>query len=72
MDITSIEPIIESPNLDLLTLDEVARRLKVDPTTVGRMIKKGEIAAVRWGRSVRIRRVDLEQFIMTHLEGRGS
>ncbi len=61
-------PINNSPNLELLTLDEVAVILKVDPTTVGRSVKRGEIAAVKWGRSVRIRRQDLEEFITEHLE----
>jgi len=60
----------ENSNLELLTLEEAGKLLKNDPTTIGRMIQRGEIAAVRYGRSVRIRRQDLEEFIKSHLEGR--
>ncbi len=63
-------PINNNANFDLLTLDEVAVILKVDPTTVGRSVRRGEIAAVKWGRSVRIRRQDLEEFITKHLKNR--
>jgi excisionase family DNA binding protein len=68
MDIPSITTTIESPNLQLLTLDEAAKILKVNPTTVGRMVRRGEIASVHYGRSVRIRRADLEKFIDDHLQ----
>ena len=69
MDAQSIITTIENPNLQLLTLDEAAKILKVDPTTVGRKVQRGEIAAVHFGKSVRIRRQDLEDFIVAHLEG---
>jgi excisionase family DNA binding protein len=68
MDGSSVET-TESTKLELLTLDEAAVILKVDPTTVGRRVKSGEIAAVHIGRSVRIRRQDLEEFIVAHLDG---
>ena len=70
MDTTSNQIITENPNLQLLTLSEAAKILKVDPTTIGRLAQKGEIAAVRVGRSVRIRKQDLEDFIISHLEGK--
>ena len=57
------------PNLEFLTLDEAARILKVNPTTIGRRVQRGEIAAIHIGRAVRIRRQDLERFIERHLEG---
>jgi len=63
---------IESPNLEFLTLDEAAKILKVNPTTIGRRVQRGEIAAIHIGRSVRIRRQDLEDFIVAHLEGNRS
>jgi len=70
MDTTTNLTIMENPSLELLTLDEVAKMLKVNPTTVGRRVKKGEIVAVRIGRSVRIRREDLYDFIIAHLDGK--
>jgi excisionase family DNA binding protein len=55
-------------NLQLMTLDEAGGLLKVNPTTIGRRIQRGEIAAVHIGRSVRIRKIDLEKFILDHLQ----
>lgn len=49
--------------LDLMTLDEVAALLKVDPSTVSRMIRRGEMKGVHIGRSVRVMRSDLAEFI---------
>jgi excisionase family DNA binding protein len=46
----------------LLTVDEVAERLRVHPITVRRHIKAGRLRAVRIGRSVRVRPHDLEVF----------
>ncbi len=52
---------------DLLTAEEAASLLKVAPNTVYRLIRSGEIRVVRFGRSVRIRREDLERFIEEHV-----
>lgn len=71
MDAIPIEPKVENPNLQLMTAGEAAKVLKVSPKTVYVMMQSGEIAAVKFGRSVRIRRVDLENFISSHLEGLG-
>ena len=68
----SIKPTIESPNLQLLTASEAAKLLMITPRTVYRMMENGEIATVRFGGSVRIRKQDLEDFITAHLEGKGS
>jgi len=68
----SIKPTIESPNLQLLTASEAAKLLMITPRTVYRMMENGEIATVRFGGSVRIRRQDLEDFIVAHLEGNGG
>ena len=68
----SIKPTIESPNLQLLTAGEAAKLLMITPRTVYRMIENGEIATVRFGGSVRIRKQDLERFIEKHLEGSGT
>jgi excisionase family DNA binding protein len=58
-----------TPDLQLLTASEAAQLLKVSPKTVYVMIEREEIATVRFGRSVRIRKEDLEDFINSHLVG---
>ena len=40
--------------LELLTVGEVAARLRVSPVTVRRLIKSGALEAVRIGRLVRV------------------
>jgi excisionase family DNA binding protein len=47
----------------LLTVEEVARRLAVATRTVRRLIDRGELIAHRMGRVVRVSEDDLEQFI---------
>jgi excisionase family DNA binding protein len=42
--------------MELLTVDETAKLLKVAPVTVRRYIADGRLPAVRVGRSVRVRR----------------
>ena len=48
---------------ELLTVNEVAERLKVHPITVRRHIKAGRLRALRAGRSIRVRASDLEAFL---------
>jgi excisionase family DNA binding protein len=48
---------------ELLTLQETARYLKVDPRTVFRMIHRGELSAVKVGRLWRIRRFWLKHWL---------
>ena len=50
----------------LLTIPEVAKHLKVDPKTVTRRIKDGELRAHRFGRLMRVSQEDLASFINTH------
>jgi excisionase family DNA binding protein len=55
---------------ELLTVDEVARELRVNPQTVRNWIDRGELSARRIGsRRVRIRRDDLEDFIEQSASG---
>ncbi len=49
--------------MDLLTVEETATLLKVNPETVRRHIAVGRLPAVRVGRHIRIRREELEQFM---------
>jgi excisionase family DNA binding protein len=46
----------------LLTVSEVAAAMRVSNMTVYRLIKSGELGAVRVGKNYRIREVDLERF----------
>jgi excisionase family DNA binding protein len=46
-----------------LTTDEVLDYLKVNPRTIYRLIKAGEIPAIRIGRQWRFRRSDLDAWI---------
>jgi excisionase family DNA binding protein len=57
--------------LRLLTADEAAELLQIHRSTVYDMMNSGELATVHFGRSVRIRRIDLEAFIVSHVELRG-
>lgn len=49
-----------------LTTEEVLGCLKVNPRTIYRLIKSGELPAVRIGRQWRFRRSDLEEWIDRH------
>ena len=55
--------------LQLLTADEAAALLHNHRSTVYDMMQSGEIPTIKYGRSVRIRRVDLEKFIEEHTGG---
>jgi excisionase family DNA binding protein len=49
--------------MDLLTVDEIARLLKVNPVTVRRFISTGRLPAVRVGRRIRVHRKDAEALL---------
>ncbi len=55
--------ISESDNEEFLTVAEVAELLKINQQTVRNWIDRGELAAVRAGRRVRIRRSALEEVL---------
>ncbi|MBI4228783.1 MAG: helix-turn-helix domain-containing protein [Deltaproteobacteria bacterium] len=48
---------------DLLTIDEVAKRLKISKATVRRHIREGKLRAYKIGRVVRISFDDLKRMI---------
>lgn len=48
---------------DFFTVNELAVWLKVNPMTVRRMAKRGELAAYSVGRAIRFRRSDVEDFL---------
>jgi excisionase family DNA binding protein len=47
----------------LLTVGEVAGIMRVSNMTVYRLIKSGQLAAIRVGKNYRIRRVDVDKYL---------
>jgi excisionase family DNA binding protein len=47
----------------LLTVSEVAAIMRVSNMTVYRLIKSGQLAAIRVGKNYRIRRSDIERYL---------
>jgi excisionase family DNA binding protein len=47
----------------LLTVSEVATELRVSNMTIYRLIKAGDLAALRVGKNYRIRRLDLDAYL---------
>ena len=56
----------DAVQLRFATVAEVARRLRVSNMTVYRLVKAGQLPAVRVGRGYRIR----EEDVLTYLESR--
>lgn len=57
---------------NLLTVEQLAKRLSVNPMTVRRMIRRGQIAAVRIGRAIRFRPEDIDAFLESVKIGKGG
>lgn len=53
----------EATHPAFLTTEEVLSCLKVNPRTIYRLIKTGELPAIRIGRQWRFRRADLDEWI---------
>lgn len=64
--------VTESPRPRYLTVAEVATDMRVSTMTVYRLIKSGELAAVRVGKSYRIRAADLDTFLDSRYVETGS
>jgi len=57
----------------LLTIDEVADRLHVQPVRVQRWVTSGQLPCVRVGTTLRFRLRDIEEFIqLLNSDGQGS
>ena len=56
----------ESRDLELLSIPQVCQRLAMGKSWVYRRIHEGEIPSVRLGRTIKIRRADLETFLDEH------
>jgi excisionase family DNA binding protein len=52
---------------DLYALSQVAQILRCSRKTVYRLISSGRLRAVRWGRSYRFRREDVQEFVRASL-----
>ena len=50
------------PGEDLLTVEEVAKELRISPKTVRQYITSGELVAIVLGKGFKISRDDLEDF----------
>ena len=50
----------------LLTVGEVADVMRVSNMTVYRLIKSGQLAAIRVGKNYRIRRSDIDRYLTGH------
>lgn len=53
---------------DILTASEVARILRISRGKAYRMMQLGEIRAIQFDRTTRVRRQDLEEFIREHMK----
>ncbi|MEX0868661.1 MAG: helix-turn-helix domain-containing protein [Nitriliruptoraceae bacterium] len=51
----------------LLTADEVADQLRVSTMTIYRLIRRGELPAVRVGRNYRVRASDLDTYLAAQI-----
>jgi excisionase family DNA binding protein len=52
------------PKADLMTVREVAQMMRVSNMTVYRLIKAGDLGAVRIGKNYRIRKNDVISYLM--------
>ena len=50
-------------SVDWLSTADAAKALGITPRTLYRFIDKGDLAAYRFGRVIRVKRVDVEAFI---------
>ena len=48
---------------DLYELSQVAQILRCSRKTIYRLVSSGRLGAVRWGRSYRFRRQDVQEFV---------
>ena len=56
----------------LLTVSEVAGLMRVSNMTVYRLIKSGQLAAIRVGKNYRLRRRDIERYLSARAVGTGE
>ncbi len=69
MDLKSSEMIDLENDPEFMTAAEVAKVLHIATSSAYLLMQRNEIPTVKIGRSVRVRRVDLEQYINDHYQG---
>ena len=52
---------------DLYEMSQVVQMLRCSRKTIYRLISSGRLGAVRWGRSYRFRRQDVQEFVSSSL-----
>ena len=57
---------------NLMTVDQVAEYCQMSPSTVYHWICEGKLRSVKLGNAVRVRRQDLERYVVQRLRGRGK
>lgn len=50
----------------LLTVEELAKYLKIKPDTIYKKVRKGELPAIKLGKIVRFRKEQIDQWIVNH------
>jgi len=55
--------------MELLTPEQVSEILQITPQTVRRYIREGKLKASKFGRVYRVRREELERFVMEQEQG---
>lgn len=55
--------------MTVLTLKEIAERLKLHPNTLRRYIKEGKLPAMKFGRVWRVEEEDLKEFMRANKQG---
>ena len=53
----------EKPRFELLTCPEVAEKLHISESFAYRLVQTGQLPGVKIGRSIRVKMVDLENYI---------
>ena len=56
----------ERQGLDLLSIPELCQELGMGKSWVYRHLRSGEIPSVKLGRSIKVKRTDLEQYLEKH------
>ncbi len=56
----------EGKGLDLLSIPELCRELGMGKSWVYRRLRSGEIPSVKLGRSIKVKREDLEEYLEKH------
>ncbi len=56
----------ERHGLDLLSIPELCQELGMGKSWIYRRIRSGEIPSVKLGRSIKVKRTDLEEFLEKH------